>query len=91
MQFTADPVFGRVEDTYQAYLEAWGTWMVGHHAGAHGGTDEQLAQVLIASRGNLSAHLRALGSRALALRHACQVQGAAKRRRERPAALHTSR
>lgn len=67
-------MFGRIEGAYQAYLEAWGTWMVRHHAGAHGEADEHLAQALIAARANLSKHLRALGSRALSTDDAAALQ-----------------
>lgn len=74
MQFTTDPAFGEIEDAYRAYLEAWGTWMVRHHAGARGEADEHLARVLIAARSNLSEHLRGLGSHALGVDDAAALQ-----------------
>ncbi len=53
MQFTPDPAFRRLEDSYRVYLEAWGSWMVQHHRGADrtGSTDtDRLADSLVAAR-----------------------------------------
>lgn len=50
MQFTSDPAFEDLEGAYQAYLEAWGTWMVEHHRGMSGATADRITSNLVTAR-----------------------------------------
>ncbi len=59
MQHTDDPTFARLEAVYAAYLEAWGAWMVGHHAGANRKGGAELATALVLARRAVTAALAA--------------------------------
>ena len=59
MSFTDDPGFATLEDTYAAYLEAWGGWMVGHHSGAKPEHGTRLAARLVTARRHVAVALAA--------------------------------
>jgi len=59
MQYTDDRAFARLEAAYGAYQEAWGAWMVGHHAGASPDRDAELAAALVDARRAVAAELGA--------------------------------
>jgi len=59
MQYTDDRAFARLEAAYGAYQEAWGAWMVGHHAGASPDRDAELTAALVDARRAVAAELGA--------------------------------
>ncbi len=50
MQFASDTALADLEEAYRALLEAWGTWMVGHHRGTSPVAEARHADALVASR-----------------------------------------
>ena len=65
-RFTNDPAFATLEAAYEAFLEAWGRWMVGHHRGAplDPADDEAgLATRLVEARRAVDAALAAVADR----------------------------
>lgn len=57
MQFTTHAEFGRLEEAYRAYLEAWGAWIVEHHRGASPESERDLAATLLATRTEVARRL----------------------------------
>jgi hypothetical protein len=59
MQFTDDPEFAELEAAYAVYLDAWGAWMVGHHAGGTPAREGALAEGLVTAHREVGARLDA--------------------------------
>jgi hypothetical protein len=57
MQFTDDPAVATLEAHYATYLEAWGAWTVGHHAGIPATRDAALGSALIRARSVLGSSI----------------------------------